>query len=335
LLRDPSDYHLLPLAYPGRGAGSPVAVVEHAQVNAWLDALVVHRSRIRSMIPDYLQIREPEPGTWFLDVSEPPFLLRRCDGFGGAALIGHLADRVPGVVLLALEDTESPPALLRVRAGNATQAALVRDWRAQLATHSIALDIVQDDRSRSLWLSAEPPPEPALNLLQGLYRVRSDAPVSLKRVLPAASLALSVLIILALQWFLDLTQLRSAHRALSDSIEGTYRQAFPGTRNIIDPRYQMGQKLADLRREAGDTGVPDDFLHWLAALAPAIASGGQNTLRQLEYDGDNLNMEISVPDYLALEKLQQNLTAYALVDSMEAQLENGRVQGRFLIRKRR
>ncbi|HKJ88148.1 MAG TPA: type II secretion system protein GspL, partial [Gammaproteobacteria bacterium] len=174
LLHDPEEYHFVPLPRPKAQPETPVAVVERRFMDQWLEGLEDHGWRPRVMVPEFLAVAPPEPGRWFLDMAESPFLLRLPRGGGGAALSGERGRQPPGALMLALEQAKISPAILRVRVADREQREALSGWQPWLEAQGLDLEVQEDGRGRSAWLARQPQPESGCNLLTGSYASRED-----------------------------------------------------------------------------------------------------------------------------------------------------------------
>lgn len=335
LLRDPEEYHFVPLPRPKGQADTPVAVVERSRMDAWLEGLTERSWRLRLLVPEFLAVAPPEPGSWLLDAAASPMLLRLPRGGGGAALSGEAAEQPPGGLILALEGAAEPPSTLRVRVRDRSQAETVARWQGQLEPRGVALDVLNDARSRAVWLARQPLPENRCNLLTGPYATGEDPRQWARRLIPAAAMAGVLLLVLAFQWFLEGSRIHNEHRRLEEAITATYREAFPGAKNIVDPRYQMEQRLNRLQAQQGDTGTAEGLMVQLGKVAPLFSEGsGEKRLQGVQYDGSSLTLEVSLADYEVLERLERRLAEKGEVEVENAELKEGRVHGRIRIREK-
>ncbi|KPV40118.1 hypothetical protein AN478_08200 [Thiohalorhabdus denitrificans] len=334
LLRDPGEYHFVPLPRPKSQPDTPVAVVERELMDQWLDGLEENGWRPRVLVPEFLAVPPPPPGTWFLDAAESPFLLRLPSGGGGAALPGTLGSQPPGSLLLALEQARVAPAILRVRVADEEQRARVAEWSAWLEPRELDLEIQEDSRARSAWLARQEQPRAGCNLLTGPYASREDPRVWGRRLAPAAGLALGLLVVAGIQWALEGQRISAEHARLEAAIEDTYREAFPDARNLVDPRYQMEQALERLRRRGQDTEESDGFLERIARLAPRLTEAGEDAeVESLAYERGELTLEVSMADYEALERLQRRLGENGSVEVENAEMQDGRVNASLRLRE--
>jgi len=333
LLQEPESCHFVPLIKIRSGNSDiPVAVIEHATITALMKEVEIYGWRAQLLVPDYLMIPAPEAGVWFLDVTETPYLLRMSDQTGGAALIADPGSQFPGAILLALEQAESRPETLRVRVANQQQLQLVEQWAAQLAPYRLQLDIHEDQSPRSARLAQQALPPASFNLLTAPYTPYRAAGQWARRLLPSSALAATLLLITALHWTLQGSKLRSESDQLRAEIETTYREAFPDARNIIDPRFQMEQQLQGLRERPAPGRTGTDFITRIEQLAAVIGTTDQYELQVLGFDGNSVTLEVSVPDYDALDRLQTQLAETASVNIENAELKSGRVYSRIRLR---
>ncbi|MFB6261344.1 MAG: type II secretion system protein GspL, partial [Thiohalorhabdaceae bacterium] len=283
--------------------------------------------------PQFLAIAPPEPGVWLLDASEDPMLLRFPQGLGGAALPSRLETHAPGGLLLALEAAETPPETLRIRVTDNEQHQAVAQWHKGLDALGINLEIWEDTLSRTAWLAREPLPQRGCNLLTGSFAAGEDPWQWGRRMVPMAAMATLLLVIGTTQWFLEGARIRAEHQRLEQAIEATYRKAFPDAKNLVDPRYQMEKRLERLKsaREDQDSGAVG-LLDRLQNIAPLITnSEGDLRAQSLRLNGERLSLEVSLPDYEALERLQKRLARKGAVTVEDAELKKGRVRGRIRI----
>ena len=333
LFRAPETYHFVPLARPAGQAGTPVAVVEREQVADWVGAATTLGLQLDLLIPDYLVLPAPAPDTWLLDALEKPFLLRFPDPHGGAVLSEHPGTTPPGGLQLALERSEQTPAKLQVRVRDREQYEQAENWREWLVERNMELERVQVNMPRPAWLARQAAPPARVSLLTGPYRPGRDRSLHARRFIPAAGLAAALVLVLAAQWFVEYSLIQAQHARLTGAIEAAYRQAFPEARRLVNPRHQMEQWLSAASKPVtGGQEQGIDILVWLERLAPLLANRADASLTAFNFDGRQLILDLSLPDFEALEALQKQLSAADLKPDVEtAELKDGRVMSRLLL----
>lgn len=329
LLHDIDAYHLVPLQAGDGSRDIPVVVVEKAWLSALLEQCLGAGWQPAVLLPDYLFMPAPEDGCWLVDAGESSLLLRR-PGREGAVLAGGTDSRIPGALLLALEQADRAPHGLRVRVTGHPQYKAVTAWSTALSERNIELDVYMDESSRSTWLAHQPLPDSRLSLLTGQYAVKRTQGGGFNKLKRVGLLAAVLVLVIAAEWILQGVHMQSEHDQLQQAMETTYRRAFPDTKNLVDPRFQMEQQLAGLRSGMNANGE-HDFLGQLDRLASMLAVQPDCRLQLISFDGNSITVELSVADYESFERLQQQLAQSVKVNVENAELRDGRVHGRIRV----
>lgn len=145
-----------------------------------------------------------------------------------------------------------------------------------------------------------------LNLLQGAFKPRRKQRGYWQYwKLPAALAAIWLALDLGLtgwQW----RQLEQANTELRGQIKRIYKQTFPGSRKVVNPRVQMEQKLEALRK-AG-SGADHGLLFLLAESFGAISlDKKQIKLQSLNYRNGRMEVAIDSSTLQALQALNARL----------------------------
>ncbi|MGY8815098.1 MAG: type II secretion system protein GspL [Gammaproteobacteria bacterium] len=328
LLHAPEDYHFVPLTKSKSLTNIPVAVISKNYLEGLLNNFKIRGWRVECLLPDYFCINDPSKGNWIVDVTEEPFLLRFPGDEGGAAITGMLGSHLPGPLLLALERADEKPQQIHVRLNDDLQKQNVENWSVELEKLSVNLLVIEDNQSRSNWLSKSVSTESNFNLLTGPYASTDNAKDKLRRFIPMTGLAAAVLLTIIAQWMIEGSQIKSEYTEIKSSIEQRYKEVFPTARNLIDPRFQMESQLQKYRdSQTSSDGAGTNFLGNLVILSN-ILDPDNNQLQKLEYDGKQFILEVSVTDYEALEKLQKELEKTMNITVDNADLREGRVYSR-------
>lgn len=327
LLHEPASYHLVPLQTDRGAKVVPVVVIEHAYLAGLLEKCQQSGWQVGLVVPEYLAIPAQDPGTWLIDASTAPLLLRMA-GRQGAILTGEPGPQTIGTLLLALEQANPPPQVLRVRVADHQQYKTVSAWSDALTSHGIQLDIFLDEHPRSAWLASQPLPDSGANLLTGPYANTDRRGMNIKRVMPAAVMLAALIVVSVIHWLLNGANLQSEHLQLQQAIEATYRQTFPQVNNLVDPRFQMEQAIKNLREHGQLDSNSMDLLARLEQLSELLTGNPDSQLQKINFDGSSLTLEVSVADYESLERLQGQLAQIASVNIENAELKDGRVYGR-------
>jgi general secretion pathway protein L len=169
---------------------------------------------------------------------------------------------------------------------------------------------------------------PELNLLQGGFAPSRQMQEMLPGLRPAAimlaiwlagSLAFS-----AWEWW----QLSSEHKNLKQEMTKVFRQAFPDAQVVVDPALQMQRLLSDLQGKSGKSGQAD-ALPLLGKLAPVMQAHPQIKLRGIQYDEARLTVDLSLPDFQAMETLKNAFIARGMqVETVGANSTAAGIEGR-------
>ncbi|HHJ36718.1 MAG TPA: hypothetical protein ENJ87_13230, partial [Gammaproteobacteria bacterium] len=101
-------------------------------------------------------------------------------------------------------------------------------------------------------------------------------------------------------------QLKDENIATRARIEKIYKQAFPKSRKIINPRSQMEQKLKELK---GGTGNSDrGLIYLLAESFGTLKTEKKNfTLRSLTFRNNRMDIGLDSSNLQSIENLNKNL----------------------------
>lgn len=333
LVRDPDQYHYVPLPAAAGAAVTPVAVIEQQLLHDWRAAIAARGGSLRWLLPDYLLLPMPDPEDWLIDAREAPLLLRHAHG--GAAVPGYaaLTAEPPASLLLAIE-AAARPRRLRLCVADAAAERLVQPWQARLAEAGLDLEITVDPEPRAQYLARQPLGGESGNLLTGPFQPEREISGWTRRLIPGAALAAAIVLALAAQWLVAGARLAARQQELQSAIEAQYRALFPEARNIVDPRFQMESELTRLRSARGPEHEPLQLLSALEAFTMALGADADVQVMSLAFAADGLRLELSARDFETLSGLQQRLAASATVSLDDARLADNRVLGQLRLSER-
>lgn len=140
-----------------------------------------------------------------------------------------------------------------------------------------------------------------MNLCQGEFRHNSTQEKNARWYQAAAALAGLWLVSFLVMHFFILHQLTTKHADIDQKIAVIYREFFPDARQVISPRFRVGQLL-----KMGTAGQDSVLWQLNDMLATAIAPGGV-TIEQLRYQNQMLAVTLIATDFAALDELQLRL----------------------------
>ena len=145
-----------------------------------------------------------------------------------------------------------------------------------------------------------------LNLLQNKFKPKRKSSGYWQHWRLAASLAVVWLTLhLGLTGF-QYSQLKDENNITKAEIEKIYRQAFPKSRKIVNPRSQMEQKLNALKGSSGNSSSGLVFL--LAESFGTLSQDRKNiTLQSLTFRNSKMDIQLDSANLQAIETLNKKL----------------------------
>lgn len=320
LAEDVEQLHFAP--GPRQPDGShPVAVVARANVALWLAQLDAAGLIPHAVIPDVLALPPAANNGWSLLLENDRALLRT-GPFSGLTLE---PDTLETMLPCALEEAVSKPSTIEVY-GTEGEA----DPRLP-AIESLAY-IQREGGAPQMWAGLEG--KNSINLLQGQYRVRSDIGRMLKPWRAAAAFLGVWVALQAVEIGLDYRRLEGEDRRLQADIEQVYRQTFPNSTRVVNPRVQMEQQLSALRQAgASDSGAA--FMPLLAAGFTAIQDKTVD-IETLDYADGRLQLSLNARELQVFEAIKQALESQAFTADIEsAETRGATVSGRLVVQEAR
>lgn len=175
----------------------------------------------------------------------------------------------------------------------------------------------------------------ALNLLQNEFKPRRKSTGYWQHWRLTASLAAVWLILhLGLTGFQH-AQLKEANTITKAKIEKIYKQSFPQSRKIVNPRVQMEQKLKELKGSAGNSNNGLIFL--LAESFGTLSHDKKNiTLQSLTFRNNRMDIGLEGSNLQAVENLNKNLNNNTKIKSeiTSSSSEKDKVKGNLRIEGR-
>lgn len=283
------------------GNNLAVAVTARSRMQAWQTQLTAAGLRPTGFCPAILAL-PLDAGSWTVAFQGADIWVRTGMASGFACTAG--GNTPPAMLELALREAQekqmAPVGLTLIRpSAGFDQAA----WSAQL---KLPLNIQKQD----FWASYREP-APAINLLQGGFAPSRQMQEMLPGLRPAA-IMLGIWLVGSLgfnswEWW----QLNREHQNLKQEMNTVFRQAFPDAQVVVDPALQMQRLLDELRGKSGKS-APADALPLLGKLAPVMQAHPQIKLRSLQYGESRLTVDMTLPDFQALETVKTALGARGL-----------------------
>lgn len=319
------------------------AIVSRTRMAAWLEQLKAAGLQADVVTPELFGLRWQqdagvEAASWSMIIEGQRGLLRTGAQTGLAfdahnlvpvlqACIDDAGDLPPVSLQLTLcanpEDSDDQHGFIDSDSGSDSHRALVE----LCAEKNIDLSLHSQDETRSVMLAQGFDEQHAINLLQGDYSRKQQLEKLLRPWRPALILAGLWLLLQVSMFTVEYQQLSAQSSELNAQIESVYREAFPQSRNIVNPRVQMQRGLEKLR---GGGGTDDGLLPLLARAGAVFKATSGLSLRTLRFKDNKLDVDIEMPDLQSLDVLKQRLSdgAKLKVEIISASSRAGKVEGR-------
>jgi general secretion pathway protein L len=316
LIEDVENSHFaLGPALPG--GGYPVVVIAIRRIEAILEACRSAGLDVYQLVPDLLAV--PCTGDAVCAVIDEDVALVRTGPYSG-----FVVDTENLVVLLRglpqAEDTPDRPVFIQMPAGGTSPDLGEFASRAEITRYEgSVLNLLAQGVDTSL-----------IDLLQGPYS-RSQEWGKLWRPWRAtAALLLAGVLISNIVTGVDYFRLSSKRDELNTRIQAIFKESFPGTRRVVDPRVQMQQQLEQLQRTAGSG---DRFLTLLARSGDVLRNAKDIEISGASYRAGRLDVDLTAANLQVLDQLKQSLAARGLaVEIQSAAADAGqRVKSRLRI----
>ncbi len=175
----------------------------------------------------------------------------------------------------------------------------------------------------------------ALNLLQHEFKnKRKSSGLWLHWRLAASLAAIWLVLSLSLSHF-QYAQVKTNNSITKAKIESIYRQAFPESRRIVNPRVQMEQKLNELK--GGSDNQNNGLIFLLAESFGILSLDTKNiTLQSLTFRNNRMNISLESNNLQAIENLNKNLNNNNKIQSeiVSSSSEKNKVKGALRIEAR-
>ncbi|MDX1286281.1 MAG: type II secretion system protein GspL, partial [Draconibacterium sp.] len=156
-----------------------------------------------------------------------------------------------------------------------------------------------------LYLIKHMPATSGINLLQGPYRKKKNWSRAGKTWMPAAAAFFAWVLIEGALFVSDYMSLSEQNRKLSEQMTRIYKNTFPTSKHVTNPRARMESQLLSLKKRKGQGG--QGFTEMLAASAAIFSSTPGLKIKTLRYYDGRINLELNVASLQALDKLKLKL----------------------------
>ena len=308
------------------------AVVSRQRLDAWLEQLKAVGLQADVMAPEMFGLRWDtedalEQSCWSMLIDGQAGLLRT----GAQTGLAFETDSLLPVLQACVDDAgDTLPASLRLTVCDDDVFADSDQYRALsalCAEQNIDLSLDKKNEARSVMLAQSFDEQCAINLLQGDYSRKQQLEKLLRPWRPALILGGLWLLLQAGVFVMEYSHLSTQSNELKEQIETVYREAFPESRNIVNPKVQMQRGLEKLRDGGGQR---DGLLALLAQAGAVLKDTPEASLRTLRFKANKLDVDVNMPDLQSLDKLKQRLSdeANLKVEIVSASSRDNKVESR-------
>lgn len=316
LIGEPDKLHF---AYREQEDGSlAVAVTARARTQAWVTKLKEAGLHPVSLCPALLAL-PLHPDAWTLAFLGDEAWVR-------TGIASGFACTAEEHTLLAMLRT----ALREVRNGTRppkTLTVLQPPAGFDPNTWASELGLTIQPHKQDFWMTHQES-APAINILQGSFAPTAQMRQITQALRPAA-IMLALWLIGSLgfntwEWW----QLKKTHDNLRQEMTALFKRTFPEAQVVVDPALQMQRLLGDLEGKGGkSTGA--SLLPILGEIAPVMQSNTQIKLRAMQFSENKLTLEITLPDFQAMETIKTALGARGMqVEVLGANSTAAGIEGR-------
>ncbi|WP_455220683.1 type II secretion system protein GspL [Kaarinaea lacus] len=193
------------------------------------------------------------------------------------------------------------------------------------------IEVYHPEQPFLVYLAQQLQESKCINLLQGDYSRRERLEKLLRPWRPAAAVAVIWLLLQVGLMIFDYQKLAARDLELRAQITEVYRQTFPESKNIVDPKKQMEDKLADLRKQ---TNQGADMFALLAKAGDVLSDTDTLLIRTLRFKEETLDMDFEISDLQSLDELKLRLINETNmdVDIQSASSKQGKVESRMQLK---
>lgn len=171
---------------------------------------------------------------------------------------------------------------------------------------------------------------PAINLLQGKYRVKTKK-TSKKNYWNYVVILFIILVVVlfggkTIEYFI----LKSQNKNLQNQIASIYKQVYPNASEVIDPKSRFTRTLANLRKAMSG----NIFLDLLAPTAQVLNQDAKVQLISLNFQNNNLTIKLQAKELSVIENFSNRLNQKGFsVQQSQLNTSDQIVEAEFQVRK--
>jgi len=292
-LPDPEENHVVLAAEPSSGQAS-LAITDRPWLRRVAEACRTAGLPLRRAVPEILLPALGKSGWTLVWDSSGGFV--RSGAFSGMALDTGDGANPPVALRLMLNNAATQPGGINVRLLQGAGAAMP-EWE----NFPLALGQGEPWDWRRASIPADAP-----NLLTGELAPPSRPQEWWPRLRPAVFILLALLAVETLGGILQWAVLTHEEGSLKQAMERSFRKAFGNEAALVNAPLQMRRNIADIKHGAG-LEDDNDFLPLMDLSARALAKMPAGSVRELHFEGGELEVEVNAATAAELDALQAGL----------------------------
>lgn len=299
--------------------GTPVIVVSHDAMQAWIFALRAVGLSADALYTDSSLLPITRDGIALL-IDNGRVSSRPHEAPVTTLDIAPLSDALE---LLLPADPATPVAIYVSEAEYDAEQSTLESIRQRLT--DVQIKLLPDGVLPLLALQAVR--QGGINLLQGVYTPRTSLSNTLKPWRVAASLMVGLFVAHVLVKSIELMRLGKRESALDQQIAQTWSQAMPGAAPVPANAARRGfeQRMGQLQMGGGNNGL----MLSLSTLTDTVGKVPDLQLDAVSYRNDNVDLRLLAPNVGALEQIRQQAQARGVTAEIQsANPKDNRIDGR-------
>ena len=306
-----------------------IAAISHQRMESALKRLKAAGIQSYMIVPDVLAVPYPDDG-WAILLISGLALVRTAEQQGFAIE----QDQLNTYLNLALEQHKAVlPTRIWLHQNIRSEHQFILDTiekqniKIEVRSHQQgAIRLFFETLQTQLQTRGQSP----LNLLQGARYLHSKGDQVYKLWQPwrfSTALAASLCLLWLVQALHETQQWRTELQYYRTDNIAVYRQAFPDTQRVVNPKVQMQRGLAALQAKQHSATDNKQVLNLLNIIAPTLKSIQNLAVQSLNFREKRLDLKVYLPTFSDLETLTQTLKKLGLkIDMRHAESRQQRVE---------
>lgn len=303
--------------------GTPVTVVSHDAMQAWIFALRAVNLKPDAIYTDASVVPVTAGGlTLLIDqgrVSAKPF--------NAPVTTLDVSPLSEALHLLLPTDSDLQLTIYVAEAEYDAEQATLEAVRERMS--NVQIKLLPDGVLPLLALQASR--QRSINLLQGVYQPRINLSNKVKPWRYAAALLVGLLMAHFVVKGVELSRLRKQESQLDQQINQTYAMGLPGSAPVPVAQARRAFESRWLQLQAGNAA--NGLMSGLSTLSDAVSQAPELQVDALTYRDNNVDLRVMAPNVDALEQIRRQAQAHGVSAQIQAaNPKDNRIEGRLQLK---